>query len=269
MTKANLSRTHTYQQERVRWPSNSFCFGRSLEGDLDVETSVCRRIVHQGERLYHIGDAFKGLFLLLSGHVKTVMTTEDGEEQIIGFFGPGDSLGADGYAAGSYPVDAIALDTLGVHVVDIDTLLRNRKNAAETQKNLLKLFSQAIVTSDQHLVARIKLNAEQRVAQFLIDHSRAQTRRGCSPTRFTLPMTRRDIGNYLNLAFETISRVLTHFSRVGLIRYNRNEVEWLDLDALADTLCSDDAPRRALWRSSAYAVDSARLYVSAPAVVGR
>ena len=246
MMSGNLSRKSTHQRECVRCLSNSVCFGRFLEeiGECSVDMSVSHRVVHRNERLYYSGEEFRTLYVLRSGHVKTVMTSEDGGEQITRFFCPGDSLGADGYASGSYPVDAMALDTVGVCAVDIDTLLRKSKHGVETQKLLLKMFSEAIVNAEERVLTRGTLDSEQRMAHFLIGQSKAQARRGCSPTSFTLPMTRADIANYLNLAVETVSRLLTHLKRAGLIKFERNDVEWLDLDGLTNILHPGDVQHR-------------------------
>ena len=94
------------------------------------------------------------------------------------------------------------------------------------------LLSEIIINNEQLLLTLGKLDAQQRMATFLLKQSDAQLRNGCSPVSFTLPMSRADIGNHLNLAVETVSRLLTQFRQRGLIKFNRNDIEWLDIDGL-------------------------------------
>jgi CRP/FNR family transcriptional regulator len=216
---------------------NKLCSGRFLSDSnaaeqLDIEIS--NRILHRGDHIFYSGQEFTSLYMVRSGHVKTVMVTEDGDEQITGFPGPGDSIGADGLAAGQYAVDAIALDTVSICTLHFDHLLRASAGAEKVQQLLLTMFSEMIFGNEQLLLTLGKLDAQQRMATFLLKQSHAQLRNGCSPVSFTLAMSRADIGNHLNLAVETVSRLLTQFKQRGLIKFNRNDIEWLDIDGLAN-----------------------------------
>jgi CRP/FNR family transcriptional regulator len=216
---------------------NKLCFGRFLSDSnaaeqLDLEIS--NRILHRGDHIFYSGQEFTSLYMVRSGHVKTVMVTEDGEEQITGFPGPGDSIGADGLATGRYAVDAIALDTVSICTLHFDHLLRASAGEEKVQQLLLTMFSEMIFGNEQLLLTLGKLDAQQRMATFLLKQSHAQLRNGCSPVSFTLAMSRADIGNHLNLAVETVSRLLTQFKQRGLIKFNRNDIEWLDIDGLAN-----------------------------------
>jgi len=199
-----------------------------------LDFDVANRILHRGDHVFYSGQEFASLYMVRSGHLKTVMVTEDGEEQITGFPGPGDSVGADGLASGQYSVDAIALDTVSICTLNFDHLLRSSAGKEDVQRLFLTMFSEMIFSNEQLLLTLGKLDAQQRMATFLLKQSHAQLRNGCSPISFTLAMSRADIGNHLNLAVETVSRLLTQFKQRGLIKFNRNDVEWLDIEGLAN-----------------------------------
>lgn len=237
MTSKILSLNQFHTDSCGNCPRNQLCFGRFLSsgytGD-KLEFQISNRILHRGDHIFYSGQEFTALYMVRSGHVKTVMVTEDGEEQITGFPGPGDSLGADGLASGHYPADAIALDTVSICTLNFEHLLHVSAHQEELQKLLLTMLSELITNSEQLLLTLGKLDAQQRMATFLLKQSHAQLRNGCSPVSFTLPMSRADIGNHLNLAVETVSRLLTQFKQRGLIKFNRNDIEWLDVDALTN-----------------------------------
>ena len=216
---------------------SQICFGRflsdhGLADELDFE--IANRILHRGDHVFYSGQEFTSLYMVRSGHVKTVIVTEDGEEQITGFPGPGESIGGDGLASGHYAVDAIALDTVSICTLNFDHLVRTCAGRVEVQQLLLKMFSELVIGNEQMLLTLGKLDAQQRMATFLLKQSDAQLRNGCSPVSFTLALSRADIGNHLNLAVETVSRLLTQFKQRGLIKFNRNDIEWLDIDGLAN-----------------------------------
>ncbi len=218
-------------------PRNELCYARFLSYAKSVEQldfQVSNRILHRGDHVFYSGQAFSALYMVRSGHVKTVMVTEDGEEQITGFSCPGDSLGADGLASGHYAVDAVALGTASICTLNFEHLLRNTARKEELQRLMLSMLSETILNNEELLLTLGKLDAQQRMATFLLKQSSAQQRNGCSPVSFTLPMSRADIGNHLNLAVETVSRLLTQFRQRGLIKFNRNDIEWLDIDTLTD-----------------------------------
>lgn len=218
-------------------PRNKLCFGRFLSEKYkadQLEFEISNRILHRGDHVFYSGQEFTSLYMVRSGHVKTVMVTEDGEEQITGFPGPGDSIGGDGLASGQYAVDAIALDTVSICTLNFDHLVRTSAGKEASQQLLLTMFSEMLFNSEQLLLTLGKLDAQQRMATFLLKQSHAQLRNGCSPVSFTLAMSRADIGNHLNLAVETVSRLLTQFKQRGLIKFNRNDIEWLDIDELAN-----------------------------------
>ena len=188
---------------------NKLCFGRFLSDSnaaeqLDLEIS--NRILHRGDHIFYSGQEFTSLYLVRSGHVKT----------------------------GRYAVDAIALDTVSICTLHFDHLLRASAGEEKVQQLLLTMFSEMIFGNEQLLLTLGKLDAQQRMATFLLKQSHAQLRNGCSPVSFTLAMSRADIGNHLNLAVETVSRLLTQFKQRGLIKFNRNDIEWLDIDGLAN-----------------------------------
>ncbi len=213
-------------------PRNQVCFSRFADGDLASSLEglrVSTRLLHRGDHVFFSGQPCTSLAIVKSGHVKTTIVSAEGEEQITGFCGPGELLGADGLATKLHNVDVVALGTVSVCIMNIDTLLR----AGTRHEVLVNILSGQIVSGERLLLTLGKLDAEQRLAAFLLEQSRARQRAGFSERCFTLPMSRADIGNHLNLAVETVSRLFTRFRQRGLIRFERNEVHWLDVDGLA------------------------------------
>lgn len=211
------------------------CFGRYLNGDqssvLD-SIEVQSRILHRGDRLFQSGTDFEAIYVIKSGNLKTTILSEDGEEQIIGFYGSGDVLGMDAIATDSHACNAIVLDTCSVCSIRLDHGFKDLFKSPEFSLNLVKLMSEALLRDEQLLLSLGKKDAQQRLASFLLEQSRNQQRRGFSAKVFNLSMSRSDIGNHLNLAVETVSRLLTRFKNRGIIRVDRNEVEVLSYEEL-------------------------------------
>lgn len=211
------------------------CLGHGLDasalaelGRIDASTHLVRR----GEHLFRTGDPFHALHVVRSGAVKTYAVSEDGEEQIIGFHLPGDIIGLNAIAVGHYVCNASSLDTSSICLVSFDDLVRESGESGELRRVLLGWMSRALVREQSMLLTLGRKNAEQRMAAFLVLQSSHHEQRGYSPLEFNLSMSRTDIGNYLGLAVETVSRVLTRFQAAGVLAVRRNRITVRDPDAL-------------------------------------
>jgi CRP/FNR family transcriptional regulator, anaerobic regulatory protein len=201
------------------------------EPALDSVTFTTRR-VRPGYGLYHAGDAFHSLYVVRSGVMKTITVDASGTEQVVCFPMRGDAIGADGIASGRYPSKAIALETCEVIVVPLATVRHCTRECPSLDRLMLQLISRAIVQEQTLLCIMGTLGAEGRVAAFLVDLSERMGALGYSRSSLVLRMTRQEIGSYLGLQLETVSRAFSAFSAAGLIRTNLKQVDILDEDGL-------------------------------------
>jgi len=195
-----------------------------------------RRIVHAGDVIYRAGDRFDQLHILNSGFFKLISMSSDGREQVVGLRFRGDWLGFSAIAQGSYGCDAIALDTAEVWTVRYDALLQ----ACATHPGLMAIVHEAmsneILRDRDSLMTICTLPADARVATFLHHWADALAVRGLRADQFSLRLTRAEIGNYLGLTLETVSRVLSRLARAELIAFNeksRRDICIPDFHALA------------------------------------
>ncbi|WP_246312526.1 Crp/Fnr family transcriptional regulator [Pseudaquabacterium terrae] len=176
-----------------------------------------RRIVHAGDRICQAGTSFGALYVLNSGVAKVVNLAADGREQVVGLKFRGDWLGFDGIAQGCYACDAIALDTGEVWVIRYEALLA----ACAARPALLALLhgamSREIAGDRDSMMSVCTLPADARVADFLRHWAEALAQRGLRTDQITLRMTRAEIGNFLGMTLETVSRALSRLAREGLI----------------------------------------------------
>ena len=196
-----------------------------------------RRVVHAGDVLYQAGERFTMLHVLNSGMVKIVNLSPDGREQVVGLHFRGDWLGFDGIACGHYGCDAVAMDTGEVWSFRYDALLE----ACATKPALLQVLHEAmsreIGRDRDSMMSLCTLPADARVADFLRNWAEALAERGMRTDQITLRMTRAEIGNYLGMTLETVSRSLSRLARCGLIEFvekGRREIRIPRLQALAD-----------------------------------
>jgi CRP/FNR family transcriptional regulator len=176
-----------------------------------------RRRVKRGEALFRNGDPFDAVYPVHFGFFKTRVTADDGREQITGFPMPGDVLGFDAISANSFRCDAIALEDAEVCVVPFRQLESLSREFDSLQRQLHRVLSREIVRDQGVMMLLGTMRAEQRVATFLLSLSRRFTQRGFSHTEFILRMTREEIGNYLGLKLETVSRTLSRLQEEGVI----------------------------------------------------
>lgn len=195
--------------------------------DLDrfVEISAAKRKVARGASLYHSGDGFESLYAVHSGAFKTVGASREGDEKITGFHLAGDLLGLEAINIGRHGYTAIALEDSEVCIIPFARLEKMAMSVPALQHQLLRALSSDI-SRDQGLMQLLgSMSADQRVAAFLLSVSRRHQRLGFSASRFVLRMTREEIGNYLGLTLETVSRLMSRFQREGLIGVQQRDVE--------------------------------------------
>jgi len=193
-----------------------------------------KRPIHKGDKIFTDGQEMHALFAIRSGTFKTFTVNEQGEEQITGFHLAGDLLGFDAIADTEHKSFAQALETSMVCEIPYDNLDSLSNTMPKLKKQVLRLMSNEIRTDQEMLTLLNRKNAEQRVATFLVSLSDRYHARGLSASEFRLTMTRSDIGNYIGLTVETISRLLNRFHKNGLIKVDGKLITILDIDELID-----------------------------------
>jgi len=217
----------------------TMCLPLSLEGaDLDqiADLVITRPLLQPGEYLYRAGDGFRYLFAIKSGSLKTSGLTTDGREQVTGFHLSGELVGLDAIGTGGHNCDAVALEPTSVCQLPYERLQALAREIPRLQHELACIMSREIQSEARALLMIGRMTAEQRVACFLENlRQRFDRRVGNGPT-FDLPMSREDIGNYLGLTLETVSRRISDFQHRGIIHVEKRRIKVLDLPGLA-ALC--------------------------------
>ena len=214
---------------------NEICLPVGMEAsDLDQLDAIIERKqpISRGEHLFQTGDNFRCLYAVRSGSLKTYTTSEDGAEQVMGFHLPGELVGLDAIANNQHPLSAKALETSSLCEVPFKDLELLSQQLPSLQHQMLRVMSQEIRDDEQNMVILGQKSAEERLAAFLISLSNRLQRRGFSANQFNLSMSRGDIGNYLGLALETVSRLFSRFQNEGLLRVDRKHIELLNRDKL-------------------------------------
>lgn len=190
------------------------------------------RPLKKGDHLFHQGDEFSSVYAIRAGSVKSYTITNEGEEQITGFYFPGELVGLSGFDGNMYPVSTKILETTTVCEIPFDHLDNLCGQLPELRRQVMRTMSKEIRDDQQMMMLLSKKNAEERVATFLVKLSQRYHARGYSAQKFRLSMSRNEIGNYLGLAVETVSRIFTRFQKTDLIQVDGKEVVIMDLDQL-------------------------------------
>ena len=216
-----------------------------------ARTVFALRRVREGEALVHAGDKFHSLYVVRSGCFKTVYTDFSGSEQVLGFPMCGDLMGADGIDSGHYSSTAISLDTSEVVIVPLNSLARLVYECPRLEALLYRVLSRELVRVQNMAWTLGTLGAEGRVAAFLLSLSARLGALGYSRCSFNLRMTRQEIGSYLGLKLETVSRALSALNTAGLIQVHQRSIDIVDADGLhgvidpAAAAHADSTPARA------------------------
>jgi CRP/FNR family transcriptional regulator len=230
--------------EAPRLPDRqSHCSGCSLQslclptGLDESETNrldhiIARRRVPRDSMLYRMGDPFSSLYAVRLGHFKTHQLSADGSEQITGFQMTGELLGMDAISADQHNCYAVALEDSEVCEIPFAQLEHLFAEIPALLRHFHRTMSQEI-TRDQHAMLSLgNMLAEQRFAAFLVNLSSRYKARGYSQASFQLRMSRQEIGNYLGLTIESISRLLSKFKKSEWISIDKREIKLLDLPTL-------------------------------------
>ena len=185
----------------------------------------------RGEFLFHAGDRQTGLYAVKAGFLKICMPLPDGQSKIVGFHAMGDVLGLDGLGSDTHTTDAIALNGCEVCEIPIDKFEKLMENPAESV-HVRRLLAHAFARVEAQAAAVGTLSAKQLVATFLLEMSGRWEDRGYSKNEFVLFMSRKEIGNFLGITFETVSRILSYFHARKWITVNGKNVLILDMPAL-------------------------------------
>jgi CRP/FNR family transcriptional regulator len=226
----------------------SFCLpaGLSAEEVLRFEdVSKTRRRIAKGEFLYEFDAPFVNLYAIRFGNFKTYRVNSQGALQITDFQMSGELLGLDAIHPGVHHCAAIALEDSEICEIPFSRLDEMFDTSPKLLRNFQKILSREITRAQRHMLLMRHMDAEQRLAAFLLDLSSRYAARGYSPIQFVLRMSREDISRYLGLSVESISRLLQRLKCLGVVKVNHRELTILDLDRLTKMATDDDCSHAA------------------------
>jgi CRP/FNR family transcriptional regulator len=197
----------------------------AAELDRFGDIAAAKRKVARGASLYRAGDSFEALYAVRSGAFKAMGVSHNGDQKVTGFHLPGELLGLDAISAGRHGYDAIALEDSEVCAIPFGALEKMALSVPALQSKLFRVLSGDIARDQGLMLLLGSMTAEQRLAAFLLSLSRRYKRLGFSPDRFMLRMTREEIGSYLGLTLETVSRLLSRFQKETVIAVQQREIE--------------------------------------------
>ena len=197
-----------------------------------------RRVVPRGEALFRSSDRFHALYAVRTGFFKTCLSAEDGRVQVTGFQMAGELLGLDGIASGHHTVDAVALEDSSICVLPFDSIEDLARNFGALQMQLHKIMSREIVRDHGVMMLLGSMRAEERVAAFLLNLTQRLQARGYSGSELVLRMTREEIGSYLGLKLETVSRTFSKFQDDGILDVKQRQITVRQPDALQKLVSS-------------------------------
>ncbi|MDP6097219.1 MAG: fumarate/nitrate reduction transcriptional regulator Fnr [Gammaproteobacteria bacterium] len=186
----------------------------------------------KGDHLYRQSDEFKSVYAVRSGSFKSYVLGTSGQSRVTGFFLPGEIMGMDGIASKDYANSTVALEHASICEIPFFQLEKLSHQLPNLQHHFFAIMGNEIAKDQQIHTLLSSYTAEERTASFLLGLSSRYSRVSLSPTRFLLPMTRSDIGEYLGLTVETVSRIFTALQRKGLIKVRNREVDLLEIDTL-------------------------------------
>jgi CRP/FNR family transcriptional regulator len=195
---------------------------------LDALTSL-KHTFRRGEYIYRSREPFRALYAIRTGFFKTQVLHDDGREQVTGFQMPGEIIGLDAICSDTHSCDAVALEDSEICEIPFRRLEELSRELPSLQRHLHKIMSREIVRDHGIMLLLGSMRAEERLAAFLLNLSQRFSARGYSPNAFYLRMTRQEIGSYLGMKLETVSRTLSNFQEYGLLNVKVREVEIMDM----------------------------------------
>lgn len=214
---------------------HKICFPTGL-GQADVsrlDSIVDRRPpLHKGDHLFRAGELFSSLYAVKAGVIKVYMLNDQGEEQILGFYLPGDVLGVDALSTKTHQYNAVSLDTSSVCSIPFDQLESLSLQIPALNHQVYCLMSKSVIDGRLHSEILSKRNADQRLAHFIWNLSQRYLSRGYVHTDFRFGVLHRDVATFLGLTPETVSRILAKFAQEEIVYWKRKEIKIIDMERL-------------------------------------
>jgi CRP/FNR family transcriptional regulator len=196
------------------------------------EVVATRRKVTRGDNLFRNGDKFNALYAIRTGFFKTRISAEDGRDQVTGFQMAGEIIGLDGIVSERHTCDAVALEDAEVCVMPFDRIEELSREITSLQRHVHKIMSREIVRENGVMLLLGSMRAEERLAAFLLNLVQRLHARGFSQSELVLRMTREEIGSYLGLKLETVSRTFSKFAEDGIVEVKQRHVRILNAEGL-------------------------------------
>ena len=193
-----------------------------------------RRKVKRGSTLFRTGEKFTSLFAIRTGFFKTSVVSEDGKDQVTGFQMAGEIIGLDGIVNDQHTCDAVALEDAEVCVMPFDRVEELSREVVSLQRHVHKIMSREIVREHGVMLLLGSMRAEERLAAFLLNLVQRLNARGFSQTELVLRMTREEIGSYLGLKLETVSRTFSKFVEEGIVEVKQRHIRIVNAEMLKD-----------------------------------
>lgn len=193
-----------------------------------------RRHVKRGDTLFRSGDKFSSLYAIRTGFFKTCVATEDGRDQVTGFQMAGEVIGLDGIVSDNHSCDAVALEDAEVCVMPYDRIEDLSREVHGLQRHVHKIMSREIVREHGVMLLLGSMRAEERLAAFLLNLVQRLHARGFSQSELILRMSREEIGSFLGMKIETVSRTFSKFADEGIVEVKQRHVRILNTQALKD-----------------------------------
>lgn len=191
-----------------------------------------RYSIRSGEDLYRVGDPFRALFAIRTGFFKSTVVLNDGQQRVTGFHIAGDIIGMDGIGTERRSCNAVAIEDSDICDIPFPRLAEASSDAGNFQRQIHGIMYREMARYQELIMLLRGTCAEERLAAFLLDLSRRYAARGRSPYSLYLPLTREEIGSFLGLALETVSRVFSKFKEAGLISAQWKTIRILDVQGL-------------------------------------
>lgn len=199
-----------------------------------------KKPLHKADLLTTPGDMFRSLFAIRSGSFKSYISSKDGEQQITGFHLPGDVIGFDAIKDDQYQSYTQALETSMVCEIPYEMMDQMSAYLPSLRRQMMNMMSTEIKQDHDIMMLLNKRTAEERLGHFLVTLSDRYAARGFSAFEFNLTMTRNEIGNYLGLTVETVSRLLSRFQKEKIIKVQGKLIEIINMDVLRQKLSDYD-----------------------------
>lgn len=206
---------------------------RTEMSQLDAVIKQSKRL-KRGEYLFRSNEPFKSLYAIRTGFFKTSIAIQDGRDQVTGFQMSGEIIGMDGISSDTHTCDAVALEDSEVCELPFESMERLGREIPSLQSHFYRLMSKEIIRDQNIMLLLGNMKADERIAAFLLNLSDRLYARGFAANDFILRMSREEIGSYLGLKLETVSRTLSKFQQQGLIKVDHKHIQLLIPESLKD-----------------------------------